>query len=138
MLADFAFLMGIAVFCFLGFVFALSHLCDGEYSVARIAEWFVYFLESPVDQAHIDCFHRLLFLWYGLDGTGIDVSDSFHPFLGPALFIIFAALSNTLLVSLLVAILSGTYAGIAADAVRIFLIILSTVVIDYNIPSPGC
>lgn len=24
---------------FLGFVFALSHLCEGDYSVSRIAEW---------------------------------------------------------------------------------------------------
>lgn len=59
MLADFAWLMGIAVFwcvasfsllslalnvfshSFLGFVFALNHLCDGDYSVSRIGEWCV-------------------------------------------------------------------------------------------------
>lgn len=55
---------------------------------------------------------------FGLDGIGIDRSPVFHSTLGPALFISYAALSNTLLVSLLVAILSGTYAAIAADAVR--------------------
>ncbi|SCZ90890.1 BZ3500_MvSof-1268-A1-R1_Chr1-3g02353 [Microbotryum saponariae] len=98
MLADFAWLLGIAVFCFLGFVFALNHLCDGAYSVARIAEW-------------------LIFIWFGLDGSGLDASPTFHPILGPVIIVIYAALSNTLLVSLLVAILSGTYASIAADAV---------------------
>ncbi|SCV68772.1 BQ2448_893 [Microbotryum intermedium] len=97
MLADFAWLLGIAVFCFLGFVFALNHLCDGAYSVARIAEW-------------------LIFIWFGLDGSGLDASPTFHPILGPVIIVIYAALSNTLLVSLLVAILSGTYASIAADA----------------------
>ncbi|KAI5476360.1 nonselective cation channel [Pseudohyphozyma bogoriensis] len=91
MLANFFWLMGLAVFCFLGFVFALNHLCDGAYSVSRISEWF------------------------GLDGTGIDKSVKFHPTLGPTLFIAYAALSNTLLVSLLVAILSSTYARIAED-----------------------
>lgn len=54
---------------------------------------------------------------FGLDGSGIDKSPKFHPILGPILFCAYAALSNTLLVSLLVAILSGTYANIAADAV---------------------
>ncbi|KAM0793199.1 hypothetical protein ACM66B_000669 [Microbotryomycetes sp. NB124-2] len=97
MLAEFAYLMGIAVFCTLGFVFALNHLCDGEYSVSRIAEW-------------------LIFIWFGLDGSGIDKSPKFHPYLGPIIFTIYAAMTNTLLVGLLVAILSSTYSAIAADA----------------------
>lgn len=83
---------------FLGFVFALNHLCDGAYSVSRISEW-------------------LIFIWFGLDGTGLDKSPRFHPYLGPLLITVYAALSNTLLVSLLVSILSTTYGRIAADAV---------------------
>ena len=70
MLADFAWLMGIAVFwyvpciaacdsadsySFLGFVFALNHLCDGLYSVARISEY-------------------LIFIWFGLDGKGAPIA----------------------------------------------------------------
>lgn len=98
MLVQFFWLMGIAVFCFLGFVFALNHLCEGDYSIARIAEW-------------------LIFIWFGLDGSGIEFSPNFHPVLGPVLVVSYAALSNTLLVSLLVAILSGTYSSIAADSV---------------------
>ncbi|ORY85328.1 Saccharopine dehydrogenase-domain-containing protein [Leucosporidium creatinivorum] len=97
MLADFFYLMAIAVFCFLGFVFALNHLCDGAYSISRISEW-------------------LIFIWFGLDGTGLEKSPKFHPYLGPGLITVYAALSNTLLVSLLVSILSTTYSQIAADA----------------------
>lgn len=83
---------------FLGFVFALNHLCDGAYSISRISEW-------------------LIFIWFGLDGTGLEKSPKFHPLLGPGLITVYAALSNTLLVSLLVSILSTTYSQIAADAV---------------------
>ncbi|GAA6058694.1 hypothetical protein JCM10212_003382 [Sporobolomyces blumeae] len=97
MLAEFFYLMGVTVFCFLGFVFALNHLCDGEYSVTRISEW-------------------LVMIYFGLDGTGIDKSPKFDPVLGPILFISFAALSNTLLTAVLVAILSSTYSKIAVDA----------------------
>lgn len=86
------------VHSFLGFVFALNHLCDGAYSIPRIAEW-------------------LIFIWFGLDGTGLEKSPKFHPLLGPGLITVYAALSNTLLVSLLVSILSTTYSQIAADAV---------------------
>ncbi|GAA5887686.1 hypothetical protein JCM6882_001496 [Rhodosporidiobolus microsporus] len=97
MLADFLYLLGITVFCFVGFVFALNHLSEGDYSVGRISEW-------------------LVFIFFGLDGSGIDESPRFDPILGPILFVSFAALSNTLLTSVLVAILSTTYATIAADA----------------------
>lgn len=61
---------------------------------------------------------RLVFIFFGLDGSGIDESPKFDPILGPILFVSFAALSNTLLTSVLVAILSTTYASIASDAVR--------------------
>lgn len=63
------------------------------------------------------CSRRLIFIWFGLDGSGLDKSPKFHPFLGPVLFTVYAMLSNTLLVSLLVSILSTTYSQIAADAV---------------------
>ncbi|GJN91595.1 hypothetical protein Rhopal_004618-T1 [Rhodotorula paludigena] len=97
MLADFFYLMGITVFCFIGFAFALNHLSEGDYSTPRITEW-------------------LIFIFFGLDGSGIDESPKFDPILGPILFVSFAALSNTLLTSVLVAILSTTYASIASDA----------------------
>lgn len=43
-------------------------------------------------------------------------SDDFHPFLGPMLMITYALLSNTLLLTVLVAILGNTFATINADA----------------------
>jgi len=60
---------------------------------------------------------RLIMIYFGLDGTGIDKSPKFDPIIGPILFISFAALSNTLLTAVLVAILSTTYSRIAQDAV---------------------
>ena len=41
----------------------------------------------------------------------------FHPFLGPFLMVTYALLSNTLLLTVLVAILGNTFATINADAV---------------------
>jgi hypothetical protein len=43
-------------------------------------------------------------------------SDIVHPFLGPLLIITYALLSNTLLLTVLVAILGNTFATINADA----------------------
>ena len=42
--------------------------------------------------------------------------DIVHPFLGPLLIITYALLSNTLLLTVLVAILGNTFATINADA----------------------
>lgn len=44
------------------------------------------------------------------------IPDNFHPFLGPVLMISYALLSNTLLLTVLVAILGNTFATINADA----------------------
>ena len=44
------------------------------------------------------------------------MSDIVHPFLGPLLIITYALLSNTLLLTVLVAILGNTFATINADA----------------------
>ncbi|BGP12722.1 hypothetical protein JCM10213_008860 [Rhodosporidiobolus nylandii] len=92
MLVDFLYLVG-----FVGFVFALSHLSEGRYGVPMISEW-------------------LVSIFFGLDSAGIVESPRFDPVLGPILFVSFAALSNTLLTSVLVAILSNTFSSIAADA----------------------
>lgn len=45
-----------------------------------------------------------------------DSADDFHPFLGPLLMVSYALLSNTLLLTVLVAILGNTFATINADA----------------------
>ena len=70
-------------------------------------------------------------MYFGLDASGFenarecltrirrssaDDLDDLHPFLGPILIIIYALLSNTLLLTVLVAILGNTFATINADA----------------------
>jgi hypothetical protein len=45
-----------------------------------------------------------------------DAADVVHPFLGPVLIVMYALLSNTLLLTVLVAILGNTFATINADA----------------------
>lgn len=102
----------------LGFVFALNHLCDGAYSVSRISEWSANGTNFQLDRWAQFILCRLIFIWFGLDGSGLDKSPKFHPYLGPVIFTVYAALTNTLLVSLLVAILSTTYSAIATDAVE--------------------
>ncbi len=39
----------------------------------------------------------MLWIWFGLDGTGVQRSVEMHWLLGPALMIMFAFLGNTLL-----------------------------------------
>ncbi|TFK65590.1 hypothetical protein BDN72DRAFT_900556 [Pluteus cervinus] len=99
MMMQFLFLMLIAAFCFCGFLYALWTLSrDGAaYSAGTIAWW-------------------MLDLFFGLDASGFDRASSFHPFFGPILTVTYACLSNTLLLTVLVSILSNTFATINEDA----------------------
>lgn len=58
----------------------------------------------------------MLWVWFGLDGTGIEKSVDFHKVLGPLLMIAFAFLGNTLFLTLLVAMLSSDFSSIVANA----------------------
>lgn len=58
----------------------------------------------------------MLWIWFGLDGQGIDEAPGFHEILGPILMVIYAFLGNTLFLTVLVSILSNTFSKIAADA----------------------
>nr|ODO03889.1 hypothetical protein L204_00230 [Cryptococcus depauperatus CBS 7855] len=97
MLTEFFFLMGVGVFCFLGFVYALFTLGQGKFQLSQIAWW-------------------LLEVYFGLDASGFEHAHYFHRFLGPLLMVSYALLSNTLLLTVLVAILGNTFATINADA----------------------
>ena len=57
----------------------------------------------------------MLWIWFGLDGTGIEESVRFHTYLGPALMIGFAFLGNTLFLTILVAMLTNTFSKIISD-----------------------
>ncbi|KAF9482552.1 hypothetical protein BDN70DRAFT_874905 [Pholiota conissans] len=99
MIVQFTLLMMIAAFCFLGFLYALWTLSrdNANYSSGLIAWW-------------------MLDLWFGLDAAGFDNATKFHPIFGPVLMVTYACLSNTLLLTVLVSILSNTFASVNEDA----------------------
>ncbi|ORX39230.1 hypothetical protein BD324DRAFT_618919 [Kockovaella imperatae] len=97
MLVEFFFLMAIGIFCFLGFLYALFTLGQGRFELSQIGWW-------------------LLEVYFGLDASGFETSHDLHPFLGPVLMVTYALLSNTLLLTVLVAILGNTFATINQDA----------------------
>ncbi|KAG8705209.1 hypothetical protein FRC12_004220 [Ceratobasidium sp. 428] len=97
MFIEFAVLMFVAAFCFGGFLYALWTLGRDTFSSSQIAWW-------------------MLDLWFGLDASGFDQATTFHPQFGPVLMILYACLSNTLLLTVLVSILSTTFSNISNDA----------------------
>ena len=97
MMANFAILSVLAVWCFAGFLLAMGWLCDGFHEPITISKW-------------------MLLVWFGLDGTGIQRSAEFHWLLGPILMVTFALLGNTLFLTIVVSMLSNTFAVIASNA----------------------
>ncbi|KIH89615.1 receptor-activated Ca2+-permeable cation channel [Sporothrix brasiliensis 5110] len=97
MVADFTLLTFLAAWCFAGFLLSLSWLGEGRFSVVMIGKWMVY-------------------IWFGLDGTGIHRSTEFHWLLGPSLMVAFAFLGNTLFLTILVSMLSNTFSTIVSNA----------------------
>ena len=53
-------------------------------------------------------------IWFGNTYLSFSQAASFHPVIGPVIMTIFAALSNTLLLTILISILSNTFAKIDA------------------------
>ncbi|KAF2704183.1 hypothetical protein K504DRAFT_442209 [Pleomassaria siparia CBS 279.74] len=105
MMKEFLALTLIAVWCFGGFLLALKWLSMGNDKV------------RPEDSPNpVTISKWMLWIWFGLDGTGIQEAPAFHEFLGPALMVIYAFLGNTLFLTILLAILSNTFSKIAADA----------------------
>lgn len=97
MMANFAILSVLAVWCFAGFLLTMGWLCDGFHEPITISKW-------------------MLLVWFGLDGTGIQRSAEFHWLLGPILMVTFALLGNTLFLTIVVSMLSNTFAVIASNA----------------------
>ncbi|KAI0305818.1 hypothetical protein B0F90DRAFT_1923547 [Multifurca ochricompacta] len=99
MITQFAFLMLIAVFCFAGFLYALWTLSKARagYSVGQISWW-------------------MIDIWFGLDAAGFEKAPEFDKTFGPILMVTYACLSNTLLLTVLVSILSHTFSTISEDA----------------------
>jgi hypothetical protein len=96
MMSNFIVLTLLAVWSFGGFLLASSWMSRGLHSPLAIAKY-------------------MLWLWFGLDATGIEISPEFHWLLGPVLMISFAFLGNTLFLTILVSMLSNTFATITAN-----------------------
>ncbi|PPR00897.1 hypothetical protein CVT24_000382 [Panaeolus cyanescens] len=108
MIIQFVFFIGIAAICFSGLLFTLWTLA-GDDPVSR-ERW-------PLKSIA----WLLVQIWFGNTYLSFAQASSFHPFIGPVLMTIFAALSNTLLLTILISILSNTVATIDANATREYL-----------------
>jgi uncharacterized metal-binding protein len=97
MMADFTVLTLLAAWCFGGFLLSMTWLGDSVHEPTTISIW-------------------MLWVWFGLDGTGIQRSIDLHWLLGPILMITFAFLGNTLFLTILVSMLSNTFANIVSNA----------------------
>ncbi|KAK1989516.1 nonselective cation channel [Colletotrichum cereale] len=118
MMSDFVLLTFLSAWCFGGFLLSLLWLGEGTHPPVTISKW-------------------MLWIWFGLDGTGINESVSFtsvncqvwlapnskellqvqfHPILGPVLMVAFAFLGNTLFLTILVSMLSNTFSTIVKNA----------------------
>jgi hypothetical protein len=63
MMRDFTVLTVLAVWCFAGFLLSMTWLSNGTHEPITISKW-------------------MLWVWFGLDGTGIQRSVDFHWLLG--------------------------------------------------------
>ena len=97
MMADFTVLTLLAFWCFAGFLLSMMWLGEGDHPPITISKW-------------------MLFVWFGLDGTGVQRSVDFHWLIGPILMVTFAFLGNTLFLTILVSMLSSTFSKIASNA----------------------
>lgn len=104
MMKDFAVLTLLATWCFGCFFLSMKWLLDAR------PEHFC----DPPDSATISKW--LLWIWFGLDGTGFERSIDIHIFLGPALMITFAFLGNTLFLTILRCMLTNTFAKIVDNS----------------------
>ncbi|KAJ7475729.1 receptor-activated Ca2+-permeable cation channel [Mycena latifolia] len=110
MIAEFVFFMAIACICFSGLLFTLWTLGKASWTIRGIA-WL------------------MVEIWFGNSYLSFQQAKSFHPFFGPILMTAFAALSNTLLLTILISILSNTVARIDANATQehLFQFAISTI-----------
>jgi hypothetical protein len=103
MMKDFIVLTAVAGWCFAGFLFAMTWLSRWRASS-----------EEPISPITISKW--MLWIWFGLDGTGVERSVDFHMILGPVLMISFAFIGNTLFLTILVSMLTNTFSKIAQNA----------------------
>ena len=99
MMSDFLTLTALAVWCFAGFLLSLKWLHAGAHGAVTIGKWMIW-------------------IWFGLDGTGISESTDFHWLLGPVLMVLFTFLGNTLFLTVLVSMLTNTFSAVVGNGVQ--------------------
>ncbi|GAA5851423.1 hypothetical protein JCM9279_001062 [Rhodotorula babjevae] len=97
MIRDFCAFMCLAFLTASGFLCTFRILSRGTWSVGRIS-WL------------------MLKIWLGSAFLGFEAAQQFHPFFGPALMVAFAILSQTLLLTILISLLSNTFAAVQANS----------------------
>ncbi|KAF9442105.1 hypothetical protein P691DRAFT_811368 [Macrolepiota fuliginosa MF-IS2] len=110
MIVQFVFFVGIAAICFSGMLFTLWTLAQDQIPLPDQKPWTVRSIAWLIVQ-----------IWFGNTYLSFNQASSFHPVFGPILMTIFAALSNTLLLTILISILSNTVARIDANATQEYL-----------------
>ncbi|KAF7375030.1 hypothetical protein MSAN_00389100 [Mycena sanguinolenta] len=130
MISEFIFFMSVAAICFSGSdAFILSHAVV----VLQASGLLFTFWTLGKDGAEKWTIKRIAWLmvqiWFGNTSLSFGQAESFHPLFGPILMTTFAALSNTLLLTILISILSNTVARIDANATQehLFQFAISTI-----------
>ncbi|KAJ7773071.1 receptor-activated Ca2+-permeable cation channel [Mycena metata] len=110
MIHQFIYFILLAAICFSGLLFTLWELGGDHWTLKKIA-WL------------------MVQIWFGNTYLSFAQAESFHPVFGPILMTTFAALSNTLLLTILISILSNTVARIDANATQehLFQFAISTI-----------
>ncbi|GAK66767.1 receptor-activated ca2+-permeable cation channel [Moesziomyces antarcticus] len=98
MLSDFAFFTVLAMVCFSGFAYAFYSLASEERWTFKAVLWL------------------MLKVWFGSSYLGFDEAKSFSLEFGPPLMIIYTIMSNTLLLTVLISLLSNTFQVVAMNA----------------------
>ncbi|KAF8638246.1 hypothetical protein AX17_002268 [Amanita inopinata Kibby_2008] len=108
MIAQFVFFIGIAAICFSGLLFTLWTLVKDD--------------ETAHERWNIKSIAWLMVqIWFGNTYLSFAQASSFHPIFGPILMTGFAALSNTLLLTIMISTLSNTAATINSNAAQEYL-----------------
>ncbi|GAA5821372.1 hypothetical protein JCM11251_004592 [Rhodosporidiobolus azoricus] len=97
MFSEFVLFMGLTVLTASGFLVTLRILSHGSWDTGHIS-WL------------------LLRMHLGSAFLGFDAAKDFHPVYGPALMVIFAVLSQTLLLTILISLLTNTFSAVQANA----------------------
>ncbi|KKA27260.1 hypothetical protein TD95_004096 [Thielaviopsis punctulata] len=106
MLKDFFRLNFLVMWCFAGFSMSLIWLLKESGNSD----------EATDNPSYLTTVKWLIWIWFGLDATGIEKSTEYHSIFGPLLTISFAFLGNILFLTILVAILTNRFSNIMADA----------------------